>query len=139
MSVDLSPLNKAIERLHEGLARHLSEPEDAQLRDGLIQRFEFTFDLAHKTLRRVIEERSAGDGQTDTLSFAGLIRTASEQGLIEMGWPRWRRYRDKRNITSHTDDEEKAKDVAAMIPDFLVEVKELARRLGALEEPRRDR
>ncbi len=134
MTVDLSLLQRAIERLDEGLARHRTDPEDAQLRDGLIQRFEFTYDLAHKTLRRVIEARSAGEREIDALSFAGLIRTASEQGLLEMGWPRWRLYRDKRNITSHTYDEEKARDVAAMIPDFLCDVRELARRLSGAEE-----
>ena len=134
MSVDLSLLHRAIERLDEGLARHRTDPDDAQLRDGLIQRFEFTYDLAHKTLRRVIEERSAGASEIDSLSFPGLIRTASEQGLLEMGWPRWKRYRDKRNITSHTYDEEKAKDVVLTIPDFLSEIRQLAKRLGAVED-----
>ena len=42
--IDISPLVNAVERLREGLDRHRREPADEQLRDGLIQRFEF--DLA---------------------------------------------------------------------------------------------
>lgn len=132
MTIDLTLLARAIARLEEGLARLQASPDDSQLRDGLIQRFEFTYDLAHKTLRRALEARSAGDTEVDFMSFPTLIRTASEQGLLELGWPRWKRFRDKRNITSHTYDEEKAKDVAAMIPDFVVEVNDLAARLAGL-------
>jgi hypothetical protein len=40
--LDTTPLMNAVARLREGLARHLSEPADDQLRDGLIQRFELT-------------------------------------------------------------------------------------------------
>ena len=38
----LTPLERALDRLKEGWARHLAQPDDEQLRDGLIQRFEFT-------------------------------------------------------------------------------------------------
>jgi hypothetical protein len=42
MKLDTTSLGNAIRRLREGLARHEGEPRDEQLRDGLIQRFEFT-------------------------------------------------------------------------------------------------
>jgi hypothetical protein len=42
--LDIAPLINAIDPLREGLARHHSEPVDDQLRDGLIQRFEFTYE-----------------------------------------------------------------------------------------------
>jgi hypothetical protein len=35
-----------VRRLREGLARYRREPTDEQLRDGLIQRFEFTYALS---------------------------------------------------------------------------------------------
>jgi hypothetical protein len=47
-------LVNAIDRLREGLVRHTGEPADDQLRDGLIQRFEFTYELCHRMLRRFI-------------------------------------------------------------------------------------
>ena len=44
----------AVARLREGLERHRREPNDEQLRDGLIQRFEFTYELSHRMLRRYL-------------------------------------------------------------------------------------
>ena len=42
MALDITPLANATARLRGALARHTAEPQDEQLRDGLIQRFEFT-------------------------------------------------------------------------------------------------
>lgn len=133
--VDLTPLHNAILRLAEGLERHLGVPDDEQLRDGLIQRFEFTYDLAHKTLRRVIQSRAADADKVAAMSFPELIRTADEQDLVAHGWPVWKHFRDKRNITSHTDDSDKARDVASQVPAFLDEVRALEQRLAAKLDP----
>ena len=58
MSLDIAALVNAVTRLQEGLERHLREPTDEQLRDGLIQRFEFTYELAHRMLRRYLRQIS---------------------------------------------------------------------------------
>jgi len=42
MPLDAAPLRNSVQRLREGLARHQAEPAGEQLRDGLIQRFEYT-------------------------------------------------------------------------------------------------
>lgn len=42
MTLDPSPLARAVARLREGLERYQRTPADEQIRDGLIQRFEFT-------------------------------------------------------------------------------------------------
>lgn len=128
---DASPLARAVARLDEGLARHVSSPGDEQLRDGLIQRFEFTYDVSHKLLRRAIEQAAAVPEDIDRMSFPTLIRTGFEQGLLASDWTQWRGWREMRNITSHTYDEAKARQVAAAIPDFLAEAAELLRRLKA--------
>jgi nucleotidyltransferase substrate binding protein (TIGR01987 family) len=129
MSLDFSSLLNAIGRLDEGLTRYRSDTGDAQIRDGLIQRFEFTYDLAHKMLRRVLEAAAANPEEIDRMSFPELIRTASEQGLLKTDWSEWRTYREMRNITSHTYDEAKALQVVAAIPAFLDEVRVLGARL----------
>lgn len=41
-NLDLTALANARLRLAEGLARYQLDTRDAQIRDGLIQRFEFT-------------------------------------------------------------------------------------------------
>lgn len=131
MPLDLSPLAKAVARLDEGLARHHTDLADGQLRDGLIQRFEFTYDLAHKMLRRAVEAAAANPAEVDRMSFPTLIRTGWEQGLLASDWTRWRLWREMRNITSHTYDEAKALQVAAGIPEFLTEARALLVRLEA--------
>jgi hypothetical protein len=59
MSLDITSLGNAVRRLREGLERHKREPTDEQLRDGLIQRFEFTYELTHKMLKRYLKETAA--------------------------------------------------------------------------------
>lgn len=128
-SLDFSPLVNAVARLDEGLSRYCGDTSDAQIRDGLIQRFEFTYDLAHKMLRRALERAAANPEEVDRMSFPTLIRTANEQGLLRGDWSDWRNYREIRNITSHTYDEAKALLVAAAIPGFLTEARALVERL----------
>ncbi|MFY7836543.1 MAG: nucleotidyltransferase substrate binding protein [Novosphingobium sp.] len=131
MALDFSPLAKAVARLDEGLARFLADESDAQIRDGLIKRFEFTYDLVHKMLRRALEEASANPEEIDRLTFPTLIRTGVEQGLVQGEWADWRMFREMRNITSHTYDEAKALQVVAAIPAFLAEAQGLLARLEA--------
>ena len=134
MSFDITPLADVIGRLREGLVRHLGEPSDDQLRDGLIQRFEFTYELCHRMLRRFIRERAASPEDVDRMAFQDLIRTANQQGLLLGDWPAWHRYRDSRAKTSHAYQSKIARDVAETIPGFLAEAKylrdELRKRLA---------
>lgn len=131
MPLDFTPLANAVSRLDEGLVRHAADTSDTQIRDGLIQRFEFTYDLAHKMLRRALEEGAANPEEVDRLTFPALIRTGVEQGLVAGEWADWRLYREMRNITSHTYDEARAIQVVAAIPAFLVEARALLARLQA--------
>jgi len=121
MTLDVSSLANAVRRLREGVARHRREPGDEQLRDGLIQRFEFTYELAHKMVRRYLQEAAASADEIARLSFADLIREANAQGLLHGDWPAWRRYREMRTRTSHTYDSGVAGEIAAEIPAFLDE------------------
>ena len=129
MSLDIQPLHNAIERLQEGLLRYQQDISDIQIRDGLVQRFEFTYEISHKTLKRYLEHSSASPEQFDQIPFADLIRTANEQGLLQGNWPAWRTYRDMRAKTSHTYDEDIALQVVAGIPAFLQETIFLAEQL----------
>ena len=119
MSLDFSPLANAVQRLQEGLVRYSVDTSDVMVRDGLVQRFEFTYELSHKMLRRFLQAASANPAEFDEADFQYLIRTANEQGLLLGAWPQWRVYRDMRSKTSHTYDEEVALKVVAGIPAFL--------------------
>lgn len=129
VNLDITPLNNALERLREGLERHRREPADEQLRDGLIQRFEFTYELSHRMLTRFLRQASASPGVYDQMPFQDLIRSANQQGLLLGDWSAWRRYRDMRAKTSPTYSASVAAEVVAGIPDFLTEAMHLRDRL----------
>ena len=105
MSLDLSPLLKAVNRLQEGWQRYQQDVSDTQIRDGLVQRFEFTYEISHKILKRYLAQVSANSAEFGQMSFQGLIRTANEQGLLRCDWADWKQYRDMRRRTNHTYDE----------------------------------
>lgn len=130
MALDLTPLSNAVHRLGEGLARYQADTSDTQIRDGLIQRFEFTYELSHKMLKRYLEMTAANPTEFDGADFQYLIRSGSEQGLLLSAWPQWRKFRDMRSKTSHTYDEDVALEVVASIPDFLTESKALLNQLA---------
>ncbi len=121
ISLDLTSFNKALARLSEGLVRYDQDRTDTQIRDGLVQRFEFTYEISHKMLRRYLEAASASPETYDSVAFQDLIRSGNEQGLLLSDWPRWRTYREMRSKTSHTYDEGIALEVVAQIPAFLQE------------------
>jgi nucleotidyltransferase substrate binding protein (TIGR01987 family) len=116
------------------LARCEREPADEQIRDGLIQRFEFTYELSHKMLRRYLKETAASPDEIERMVFADLIRPGSAQGLLRSDWPAWRRFPELRARTSHTYNDKVASQVASAIPAFLEEAEhlyaELQRRLA---------
>lgn len=57
-NLDLSALTSALNRLAEGNDRYLKEINDTQIRDGLIQRYEFTYEISHKIIKRHLERSS---------------------------------------------------------------------------------
>jgi nucleotidyltransferase substrate binding protein (TIGR01987 family) len=134
VKLDATALVNAVRRLREGLARCAQEPADEQLRDGLIRRFEFTYELSHKMLRRYLRETAATPDEVEQLPFADLIRNRSAQALLRRDWPAWRRFREMRGRTSHVYDVNAAMAVVAAIPEFLKEAEylsnELRRRLA---------
>ena len=125
MKLDTTSLGNAVRRLRDGLARHEREQTDEQIRDGLIQRFEFTYELSHKMLRRYLKETAASPDEIERMPFADLIRAGNAQGLLRSDWAAWRRFREMRARTSHTYDARSAAEVAAAIPAFLEEAEHL--------------
>ena len=130
-NLDLGPLERAIERLNEGWIRYQQDISDTQVRDGLIQRFEFTYEISHKMLKRYLQATSASPAEFDDMSFQDLIRSGNEHGLLLGAWPDWKSYRNMRSKTSHTYDEDIALQVVAGILPFLAEARHLRDQLKA--------
>jgi len=102
VKLDITSFANAVRRLREGLVRYERDATDEQIRDGLIQRFEFTYELSHKVLRRFLKEIAASPDEIDRLPFAVLIRTGSAQGLLRGDWTAWRGFREMCARTRHT-------------------------------------
>lgn len=127
--LDLSSLEKSVASLAEAVVAYQATPTNKFIRDASIQRFEYTYELAHKMLKRYLEISEPNAEEIDQMAFPTLIRTASERGLLLNGWDIWKTYREARNITSHTYDENKAIQVCEVIPAFLEETKYLLAKL----------
>ena len=125
IALDLTSFEKALLRLQEALQAYAGAPSNTLYRDATIQRFEFTYEVAHKMLKRYLEMTAPNPAEIDEMAFADMIRTGSEQGLLRSGWDKWKDYRKARATTSHTCDEAKAMEVAAIIPDILSEAQSL--------------
>lgn len=128
MKLDFSSFEKALTSLQRVLDRSRTVPGDEDIRDACIQRFEYTYELAFKMLKRQLEQELPSREELDQLPFKEVIRVGAERGLIAAP-ERWFDYRDKRNITSHTYDEEKAREVFSVLSDFSVDAADLLTRL----------
>lgn len=131
MTLDITPLTAVIQRLQSGYARCVLHPEDDQLRDGVIQRFEYTYELSHKFLGRYLMNVVASPDTLHTMAFPDVIRLGYAHGLLHESWSEWRMYREIRAKTSHTYDLAVAVAVMAAIPQFIDAVTFLQAQLAA--------
>lgn len=137
MILDYSSLENAIAQLEKSIRFATSDMarQDAdlfeQLRNSVIQCFEFTYELSWKMLKRYLEAISATPEELDSSTFQNLIRLGNEKGLLRSDWLRWKAYRQARTDSSHTYDSSKAEAVYALAPDFLEEARYLYQQLTA--------
>jgi nucleotidyltransferase substrate binding protein (TIGR01987 family) len=129
IELNIQPLEKAIVSLEAALSRHAQAPGDDIVRDACTQRFEFTYELSHKMLKRFLTATSANPAEIDSMSFQDIIGAGSARGLLLSDWSRWKLYRTARSLTGHTYDEQKAREVFAVIPGFLEEARHVRDRL----------
>jgi nucleotidyltransferase substrate binding protein (TIGR01987 family) len=128
-ALDISSLGNAIKQLRAGIEILNADPDNQLYRDGVLQRFEFTYGLSHKMLLRFLEQNSANPEEIEQMTLAALIRTGAERGLLKSGWNEWKLFREARNLTSHTYNQAKAEEFLQTIPHFLAEAEFLYEQL----------
>lgn len=121
---------KALAQLQDAVAlagrRDLSGLE----RQGLVQAFEFTHELAWNTLKDFLEER----GQTGIYGSRDATRAAFAAGLVGDG-DLWMRMIASRNQTTHTYNEETVEDICgAIVRDYAPAFLGLHESLSRLEK-----
>lgn len=104
----LEKLNLAYNSLKEmiefGNTANISlEKFDEALRDSIIKKFEYTFELSWKTIKAYLEE----EGYEEMSSPRKILKQAFESNIIT-DEEVWSNMLEARNSTAHTYDEEKA-------------------------------
>lgn len=130
--LDLSTFRDAITSLQQSLEIVSDESWFSQQSNvirntiiaGVIQNFEFVYELSVKIIRRQLEGEAASADEVAQADFRSLLRLAGESGLID-DVEAWFEYRKLRNITAHTYDREKAQLVCQGSYSFLTTVQHL--------------
>lgn len=126
MPLEFDHLRKSYQSLAELLEvsenTECIEQLDAVAQDAIwsavIKKFEITYTLAVKAIRRQLSEIVAYPRELEEMSFANLMRDAARAGLIHdpvayMG------YKNLINKTPYIYDPELVKTIIAAMPDFL--------------------
>lgn len=104
--------SKALLRLKEAVEQTRQHPLSDLEKDGIIQRYEFTHELAWKVMKDYAEYQ----GYTEVGGSRDASRLAFQMSLITDidGWLEMIRYR---NLTSHTYSEETADEAIRLITE----------------------
>jgi nucleotidyltransferase substrate binding protein (TIGR01987 family) len=132
--IDTGPLRRAVATLREAVELWIEQPAGSRLkphlRSAVVQSFEYSYELAVRTMRRVLIERAEAADLVTDLSFNDLMRLAADAGLMDDPL-RWREWREMRNATSHAYDEAKAQALAERAGRFAVDAERLLAALTA--------
>ena len=136
MALELSSLEKAVRALIAVLAKSddvefmggLDEVARNAIKAGVVQHFEFTYELCWKFIKRWLETNISAS-VADGVTRRELFRLAAENRLID-DVEQWMRYHEARNLTSHTYQPEIAERVYKVAHDFGSDAQRL---LAALE------
>ncbi len=132
MPLDLSSLQKAVDSLERAVKvadrvikdkDRVNTDEEQVIRAGVIQNFEFTYELCWKFMKRWLKINK-GLTNLDGATRRELFREAYKSGLIE-DVENWMEYHEARNETSHAYGDDKAEDVFKVAKTFSKDAKRL--------------
>ncbi len=137
MVLELSSLQKAVISLERAVKvatsnekmDKLDENQKDTIRAGVIQNFEFTYELCWKFMKRWLEA-NVNRESVDGVTRKELFRIAAENCLIK-DVPAWFNYHKARNQTTHIYDNKIAEDVFAVAVLFVIDAKALLKVLEA--------
>ena len=137
MALDLTSLRNGILSLGEALQVAGSEKvslfsavEKKVIKAGVIQNFEFVYELCWKFIQRWLAENQNPQDAASPITRKELFRLAARRGLIKDP-ENWFTYSAARNITAHTYNARTAEMVYAQAAPLLGDAKYL---LGQLEK-----
>ena len=131
--VSVTFLEKALRTLEEAIVEYEKSPQNLLIRDGVIQRFEYSYELAIKTIQRMLKQTAISSNLMSDLTYKETIRLAAERGWL-VSPESWFEYREARNKTSHAYSSTVASEVSQQIPLFLNSSKQLLSNLAEVEQ-----
>lgn len=137
MKLSLTGLQKALKSFESAVNAACSEERMACLEDdqkdairaGVIQNFEFTYELSWKFMQRWLRDNQIKDVDLPR-TRKDLFRLAAQSGLIEDP-VQWFADGDARNLASHTYSDDKARIVFDKAVEFLPDAQYLLNQLAA--------
>jgi len=121
---------KAMKRLSDAVELSQERPLTDLEKQGLIQAFEFTHELAWN----VMKDFAAYQGNYEIHGSRDASREAFKQGLVNDGHV-WMKMIESRNKTSHTYDEETAEEIVLdVINSYIVAFVEFKTKMQQLKE-----
>ncbi len=130
MSLDLSSLKKAVTSLGNALCvtsaeklSAMSEEQQKVMIAGVIKNFEFTYELCWKFMKRWLKD-NMGKTEVEGVSRRELFRLGAASNLITDIDP-WMKYHDARNETSHTYDQDTAREIYEISKTFFKDAEKL--------------
>ncbi|MDD3570489.1 MAG: nucleotidyltransferase substrate binding protein [Lachnospiraceae bacterium] len=115
---------KAIIRLNEAIAVYNANPNNTVIRDGVIQRFEFTFELSWKAIKEYLVDQ----GMEKELQFPKQVLKTAYESYIISDENIWLEMVDARNATSLIYDDNTAGKIAENICSrFIVQLMALSK------------
>lgn len=129
MTIDISNLKSALQTLTssiETLKKNKSCDFADMLEDSCIKRFEYTLEIARKLMKRVLK-KIYGINEEE-LTVNNTFRLMQGYNFIN-NWENWRSYYEKRNNTAHEYNLEKSRKLIEIIPEFIVDTKNLIKNL----------
>lgn len=127
--IDLTSFEKALNSLKEVIEVYDFDKTNLITRDSMIQRFEYTYSIALKMIKRFFSQGAFVLENIEGMTFNEMIRQANKMDLLRSNLEKWDDFRQKRNLTSQTYDEEVAVKVVSIIADFAKEAEFLLKQL----------
>lgn len=119
--IDVKPLLQA----NDSLIEAMSQVTNDLTRDGAIQRFEYTFELAWKTMKRLLRAKGS-----EVNHPRDVFREAAAESYIADP-SQWFVFLEKRNKSTHIYKKEIADEVFSELPRFVVAMRDFLVRIGA--------
>lgn len=115
--------------------RAMQNLDDKAVRYAVIKTFELTWEMAIKTMTSYLERTTVTPSKVEDAPYQDVIRLGERAGILKLGWPEWKKFRELRGRTVHSYGEVSALAAETELDVFIAEVGSM---LGRIERSVQD-